>query len=587
MPITYTIKLYQDCILTNDYKEVISNKYGALTNYLASLTYLTIYSGDEIYFTNNGTITIDNSGMTIFTANKYNYMSYSDGSYTRYAFIKSIILVNELAVIEYQEDLYSNYGDSIKIKTSMLDVSKFVNYPAGNTFTQILKELPSEYISNRSIKVNKFYSNTTSMAIIVNMSLYKTGGSGEITAREFHTCLLKYSNITITQGVKVWSWKNSNSIINAINNIYAGQSTYTINNNWVYDNIDHVHGANWNLEITSIKLIPQEILTAIKDSNNDSITTYFDGLYEVCTLTNAIELLNPADSTVYQYDVHFCALDSKSIWGYENTGLDFNNFVGEVDLTLDVNYKTVGIGNYSRIIPYKYYGNEIGGTPYILKYLLQISEIECRLFFGVNDELIDVTQDYTYTPPINVVSADITYAQNQTQQLAELNSNIKVWQTVFGALGLGGGLGGAVASGTGNVAGGIGGILSYGLGAYQDTYSMFMTKDKRYKTNTAIASNNASIHNNFCGGLLIFEIDAINEDQVNALTTRYGYRRSLLINSDSWITSNSKSYQPYQYVKFDTISLYGEFSQDVAESFRQMFLNGTTIYYNEATIGTI
>ena len=102
-----------------------------------------------------------------------------------------------------------------------------------------------------------------------------------------------------------------------------------------------------------------------------------------------------------------------------------------------------------------------------------------------------------------------------------------------------------------------------------------------------IASNNASIHNNFCGGLLIFEIDAINEDQINALTTRYGYRRSLLINSDSWITSNSKSYQPYQYVKFNTISLYGEFSQDVAESFRQMFLNGTTIYYNEATIGTI
>ena len=587
MPITYTIKLYQDCILTNDYKEVISNKYGALTNYLSSLTYLSIYSGDEIYFTNNGTITIDNSGMTIFTADKYNYMSYSDGTYTRYAFIKNITLVNELAVIEYQEDLYSNYGDSIKLKTSMIDVSKFINLSGTEGYTQLLTELPADYISNKPVVITDVYANQPTMCIILGFSLYKMSSPGVITDREFHTCLLKYSHAIKTGGTKIYVWNNNNAIINAINNLYSAQSTYTVNNNWIYDNIGVPPGSNWNFEITSIKLIPYSMIQAIKDSSNNAINTYFNGLYEVCTLTQAIELYDPQDQTVYAYDVHFCALDSKSIYGYENSGLDFGNYVGEKDLSSLVDWKTVGIGTYSRIIPYKYYGNEVFGYHYKIEYVFQLTEINCRLFFNINGELIDVTNDYTYQPPINTVSADITYAQKQSQDLSELSSTIKLWQTVFGAIGVGAGAGGSIAGGTGTIGGGLGSIINYGLGAYQDTYNMFTIKDKKEKTNSAIASSDASVHNNFHGGLLIYSIDPINKDQVDLITGRYGYRRSLLVHDIARIESSNKSTQPYQYVKFDKISLYGEFSNDVAETFRQMFINGVTIYYNEATIGTI
>ena len=48
-----------------------------IDTYLATLTKLNIYTGDEVYYTNNGSISIENSGLTAFNANLYNYMVFS------------------------------------------------------------------------------------------------------------------------------------------------------------------------------------------------------------------------------------------------------------------------------------------------------------------------------------------------------------------------------------------------------------------------------------------------------------------------------------------------------------------------------
>ena len=69
-----TITLYKNCRLSNKYDEVFNTNSG-LETYLSSLTgNLQVYSGEEIYFTNNGSISIDNTGMVVHTGDCYNYM---------------------------------------------------------------------------------------------------------------------------------------------------------------------------------------------------------------------------------------------------------------------------------------------------------------------------------------------------------------------------------------------------------------------------------------------------------------------------------------------------------------------------------
>ena len=53
------ITIYKNCKLTNKYDEVFKST-SLLNTYLSGLSYLQVYNGDEIYFTNSGTISIDN-----------------------------------------------------------------------------------------------------------------------------------------------------------------------------------------------------------------------------------------------------------------------------------------------------------------------------------------------------------------------------------------------------------------------------------------------------------------------------------------------------------------------------------------------
>ena len=56
-----TITLYQGCRLGNKYEEVFNGRQ-TLDDYLATLTSKVVYSSteDDLYFTNNGSISIDN-----------------------------------------------------------------------------------------------------------------------------------------------------------------------------------------------------------------------------------------------------------------------------------------------------------------------------------------------------------------------------------------------------------------------------------------------------------------------------------------------------------------------------------------------
>ena len=65
------ITIYKNCKLSNKYEEVFKSTT-LLNTYLSTLSSLVIYNGDDIYFTNSGTLSIDNE--STFDGSKYNYM---------------------------------------------------------------------------------------------------------------------------------------------------------------------------------------------------------------------------------------------------------------------------------------------------------------------------------------------------------------------------------------------------------------------------------------------------------------------------------------------------------------------------------
>ena len=112
--IMMTITLYEGCRLSNKYDEVYNNRLD-LESYLGTLTSKIVYTGEDIYFTNNGSISIDNEVSNVLGlvthGDRYNYMKINvttEGS--RYAFIDSITLVDEICVINYTEDVWTNYA---------------------------------------------------------------------------------------------------------------------------------------------------------------------------------------------------------------------------------------------------------------------------------------------------------------------------------------------------------------------------------------------------------------------------------------------------------------------------------------------
>ena len=74
-----TITIYEGCRLNNNYNEVFNNK-SDLDAYLNTLTKKVIYTSteDDLYFTNNGSISIDNETNNTLGllrhGDRYNYM---------------------------------------------------------------------------------------------------------------------------------------------------------------------------------------------------------------------------------------------------------------------------------------------------------------------------------------------------------------------------------------------------------------------------------------------------------------------------------------------------------------------------------
>ena len=290
-----TITLFAGCKLTNKYNQVFKDR-NTMATYLGTVPHLDVYTGDDIYFTNSGTISIDNGSLLGHVGDKYNYMQFTTttggGIYTkRFAFVNNITIVNEVAVIEYSEDIWHTYAikDSThqkKLFNSLLQQAKTLNGGTGYEYTatqiaNLPKALPIQLEGqNPPYWREQIYPslNETSCYVVVIGSMFKLTNQGEVNNR-FSSCYLlsrkeqTTSGIDPLENIKEYYWRIDNQLLDKLIMLKAISSDTQITNH-----ITNTTG--WNYEIADVILIPSSVGDEIFEDVLTSDSLHNAGLHQ-------------------------------------------------------------------------------------------------------------------------------------------------------------------------------------------------------------------------------------------------------------------------------------------------------------------
>lgn len=585
------ITLYQSCKLNNRFYQAFYSK-ATLNTYLATLDKLQVYSGGEVYFTNAGSISIDGSGLTNYTASSYNYMSFYDGLNYRYAFINDIQIVNEMAVISYSEDIWHSYaitssGLNFSVKDSLLVQTNTLGNSTDYTATQIAsfpKLLPADY---EAVASPDFYFEEDTYPddecyILITASVYKLNAQDKISNRGINNYLLSYKQ-SATDGhtpantAITYLFPIDNNTLNYVNNLVNIAST---------QNITYLGNANWNYEILSIKIIPETIgndmFTPVlsSDSLHDAgLGQDFhidDHRYDMAN-DNTIQLFDCEygfnNLCLQDYFKYTAIVDGQVVVRWTKNGYDP---VDEIKYTNTIpfttNDKIIGLGNYSRFIPVIYNGHDVE-----YKIELNLNVVNCTLTLFVNNQLYDISEDFEYHIPFTIQTADIMQQAHTNKELASMTALMGITSTAInttnsiqgnvrsiGTAETSGDMAGAGFSAFGNAVNGVYGML-------QSKWKYDQINQKAFVSNKAVRVSDIALKNASVWGLHAIECNPSNDVYVQKVISKYGYIYSILIDDISII------YSANNYIRFDYANVYGEFTQNIARDIETILKQGTRL----------
>ena len=577
-----TIRLYKSCRLSNKYDEVFSS-HSELSTYLSTLTHLDAYSGEEIYYTNNGTISIDNNGMIAHDGDTYNYMEIIlAGAGSRYAFINNITLVNEVAVIAYEEDIWHTYSltnntISFKMKNSLLSQADVLRPSTEYDATDIAsfpKKLPIAYESTNapSFEISASKPLESECYVVVVASMYKLTAGDKVNERWTSNYLLGWkpkatggeTPAVSTRSVK---WNIDNTTLRDLTTLVAKSSDTQVRNLVIDD-------PSWYYEIIDVKLIPKTMASAFFDSYllASSVTDY--GLHT----DFIVEINKRAVSVNDQYetfntDIEFMNLMMDDWTKYISTPNVKHTYNGitpsdmpSYTQSISNNFKIQQLGNMSRTIPF-----EQDGQSHSLVWYFNANHFGNRIELLIDNTLMDLSDDFTFNIPISAQSADIT----QQQAIARKTANITAGLSMVGStISLGGDIASMITSkggsmNSGNFSG-ITGMINKGLSIASAGVQLDAQNAAKKVTNKAINRDDVVLQNVLLSGIRPILVNPVNETLVNAIISKYGYLYGVLIND---VTIFSTGYT--NYVRFDEANVYGEFSQDIAKALEEILEKGT------------
>ena len=550
------ITLYQGYRFNNSYQNVFGGNYyesgntiSTLEKYLNSLTKFN-FTLNNVYYESNGEFVVD---MFLFTPVKfiydYNYLKVefiddenNTKKFTRYCFINEIILKNGCVYIEYEEDIWHSYFNSILgINKSFLTASRLKSY---TNFTPSLLELPVKYNGNNKLVIQDLKSNH-SLYCLVQIQLYDLVGYNEKGVRTTKYFLIRktgsplyYHNITTIQQILADLMRYmTGGVINAF--YYDVGNIYLLNYSLLFDFSDITFGTETEI---------------IDNSGSSAVGT---GLY------------------VKEFIVNDDVLD----------GVEICNG------TIQNDYKNLSFGTIDKQISIINNGTDIDYS--VVLYLTQPNI--CIQLRALN-QIVDITESFKFVMPVNSITSSEWYQRVLSESLKVFNTDVEsemkntksiagFGQAAFDFLGIFG------ANTFGSISKAIGGLVSsvFGVkgvgGGEQDLYQAkkFTITEPQYTTSKGVFNVSSPIAN-YTAGLVRIEINPDNTDYVKETINNFGYIVYEYLSDLNKLDLNKTYYSVpsvhYNVIKFSYIDLYGKFPRNIAEKLEQIFTNGVKVWYD-------
>ena len=585
-----SITLYAGCKLSKKYNQVFKD-LTTMETYLGTVGKKTVYTGDDIYYTNSGTISIDNSSLLGHVGDKYNYMQFTHttegGTITkRFAFVNNITLVNEVAVIEYEEDIWHSYAiksDNHKISlfNSLLAQAKTLIGGIGFEYTslqiaslpKLLPIQPEGQNPPNFLTPSEAFPYDTKVYVLLTASMYKLSGQGEVNERWITNYLLSYKNkitgaYTPANLVQTYEWNIDNDLLTILASIKAMSSDTTVTNHVISE-------SNWHYEIIDCKIIPKSIGDTLFGSVLSGDSTHDNGLFSDFDIdTVKVELCTDSTYQKVNSNISFNNLvlserakyTSGTGTRYTYNGIPVNARVQHTQ-TIAPSKTYIALGNMSRIIPITY--NGLNKTAI---YELVINQYDNKIELLFDNTITDISSDFTLDIPLSVQSADIT----QQQQIARKTGNVVQQLGLMGqAFATGASIGTAVATHGGSMqsdlAGSSSGLVKQVVNLVSGGYELDSRNQAQYVSNKIININETAVINCVLNGLRQIQMNYDNGLLLDDMIAKYGYIYRLIINDFNTV------YTANNYIRFEQANVYGEFSQEIARGLESILENGTIL----------
>lgn len=595
------LTLYKNCRINDGYKNVFcQTKFSGQTDspfdrYLNSLAQYEV-EVNEVYQEDNTEFNFYLSNNDYTSIYEYNYMkieSFVNGALTitRFAFINSIKIVNELAVLNYKIDIWHTFSPSIVgLNKSYIKGKRIVGI--SGYFSPTPRFLPVNYEGNNKLQYEKL-TDINRYMIILQVQVYNTSQFGEATKSD-----TRYFCI---------SWYN-----------YLASSSSI----WINRNLNNIDNIEFFIQVLTNVTGEESFCFADDRATELTVPTYPEKAKTYWKIGNifVIPYYSALDSKFHWYDKNFTKFESSATgekWYvnlYECESIPTPILLENFNLQND--YKLTGIGLFGMHLPIIPNGTNINFSIYA-----SVSRTQFLLYINYQNKILEITNHFEVIAPSTQINGEIIAQQKISRELKNRNSDLSMISAItggamgeinsFGQYARGdvnyarGMLANDVSILHGNnsegtfspysmslIAGGITGMASGGagmiLGGINIATNLTKLSIERYARNLPVynTTNIVKVNNiamlNAKEWIVKFLIDSDNDDFVKESINNLGYTIYSYIDyipkfEPDYILAIGINYDVLQYGIAD---VYGSFPNNIAKQLNAILENGIKYWYD-------
>lgn len=538
-----TITLFKNYAFSSTYDEVmdcrpLSNGSTPLKNYLATLNSVAFGSPD-FFVTMNGRITIQWNGGTYGDSQQYNYMMLrmEEVDQLFFAFIREIQIVNDLALISYELDVWNTYSPRMILRDSLRVATRF-------PLADRLYTVPLQPFTNDP---PTFFNpgNTGLVRALVVFQAYSLSTEQNPTSKRYGRTAIMQWNVP---GGSVYNAGAYESVAPLVAQLVAQQSIAKIQTPYVPGDAFY--------EIVEVYIIPEEFdimpLVSTVASDFSTITLQSESSSTVITLAHLRADFPGA---------------TKNLW----------------EMELDAEAETIGVGCYTNIIEVPF-----NGKKHRVKVSMSPDYYGVSIYLEIDGAVHSWENNYSMPLPYTAAHADVVQQAKISRQIEK--SNFIAQQTS----GMAGIVGSAWKAGTGAISGDVSAVLG-GAGGVIGGFANLIAADAAYKLNGsprklwtgATKCNSDTRMNAIMGmGYMSCALQDVNSQEVADAIAEDGYDVAYMQKSldPETLTDELKAERKYDVVRFGKVRITGAgLSENVKETLRTILTNGCKMWYASPT----